>query len=179
MASNTQILSALRRAVARAPQQNQFVARVRSLAQRRAFASGPSSSSAGQAQDKAKQALEGAQKGLERAAEVAKRLGGGVGERVGSLLGGYREPLMYNLSVAREVLKQVYVAERLAPPTSFSTITSAYQTLWARASNPGYWREILNNGDWQRVGVYVIEAYGIFKVGEILGRRHLIGYKLD
>lgn len=71
---------------------------------------------------------------------------------------------MYNLSVAREVLKQVYVAERLAPPTSFSTVTSAYQTLWARASNPGYWREILKNGEWQRVGVYAIEAYGIFKV---------------
>ena len=77
---------------------------------------------------------------------------------------GYREPLMYNLSVARELLKQVYVAERLAPPTSLSTITSAYQTLWARASNPGYWREILKNGEWQRVGVYAVEAYGIFKV---------------
>ena len=71
---------------------------------------------------------------------------------------------MYNLSVAREVLKQVYVAERLAPPTSFSTVTSAYQTLWARASNPGYWREILKNGEWQQVGVYALEAYGIFKV---------------
>jgi len=175
---NAQILAAFRRAVAR-PQQNQFVARVRYQAQRRTFASGPSSSSGGAAQDRAKQALEGAQKGLERAAEVAKRLGGGVGERVGSLLGGYREPLMYNLSVAREILKQVYVAESLAPPTSFSTITSAYQTLWARASNPGYWREILKNGDWQRVGVYAVEAYGIFKIGEILGRRHLVGYKLD
>lgn len=85
--ANTQFLAALRRAVAR-PQQNQFVARVRSQAQSRSFASGPSSSSSGAAQDKAKQALEGAQKGLERAAEVAKRLGGGVGERVGSLLGG-------------------------------------------------------------------------------------------
>ncbi len=92
---NAQILAAFRRAVAR-PQQNQSVARIRYQAQRRTFASGPSSSSGGAAQDRAKQALEGAQKGLERAAEVAKRLGGGVGERVGSLLGGASFLYIYN-----------------------------------------------------------------------------------
>jgi len=102
-----------------------------------------------------------------------------VGERVGGWLGSYREPLVYNLSVGRELLKQVYLAERLQPPTSFSTIQSAYQTLWSRASNPSYWREILRNGEWQRVGVYALEAYGIFKIGEMIGRRHIVGYKVE
>ena len=76
----------------------------------------------------------------------------------------YRDPLLYNLSVTRALLKQVYVAERLQPPTSLSTIQSAYSTLWARASNPGYWREIAKSGELGRVCIYAIEAYGIFKV---------------
>lgn len=71
---------------------------------------------------------------------------------------------MYNVSVAREFLKQVYVAERLQPPTSTSTLTSAYSALWSRASNPAYWREIVRSGEWAKVGVYAVEAYGIFKV---------------
>ena len=80
----------------------------------------------------------------------------------------YRDPLIYNLSVTRELLKQVYIAERLQPPTSLSTIRSAYSTLWARASNPAYWREIAQSGELARVGVYAVEAYGIFKVRTVL-----------
>jgi hypothetical protein len=76
----------------------------------------------------------------------------------------YLDPLLYNLSVARAVLKQVYIAEALQPPTSLATIRSAYTTLWARASNLGYWRELAQNGELAKVGVYAVEAYGIFKV---------------
>lgn len=76
----------------------------------------------------------------------------------------YRQPLLYNLSVARELLKQVYLAERLQPPTSLSTIQSAYSTLWSRARSLGYWQEIARSGEWARVAVYGVEAYGIFKV---------------
>ena len=70
---------------------------------------------------------------------------------------------MYNLAVAREFLKQVYVAERLQPP-SWNTVTSAYNTIFARARNPAYWREIINSGEWVKVGIYGVEAYGVFKV---------------
>ena len=118
----------------------------------------------------------------------------------------YRQPLIYNAEVARELLKQIYIVERLQPPTSFATITDAYSVLWTRAKNPQYWRDLLTTGDWARVAVYAVEAYTIFKVGlfgistlfpflfssfwccgtywvrkqvgEIIGRRHLIGYKL-
>jgi F-type H+-transporting ATPase subunit g len=108
----------------------------------------------------------------------------------------YRHPLLYNLSVSREILRQIYIAERLQPPTSFAAITDAYTTLWSRAMSPAYWRQMASNGELLKVGIYVIEAYGIFKVGlllshsnrahsgsvqigEMIGRRHLVGYKLD
>jgi len=86
---------------------------------------------------------------------------------------------MYNLSVARELLKQVYVAERLRPPTDLVVVRNAYSTLWNRASSPVYWRGILSSGEWAKVGIYAVEAYGIFKIGEILGRRSLVGYNVQ
>jgi F-type H+-transporting ATPase subunit g len=77
---------------------------------------------------------------------------------------GYREPIVYNLTVVRELAKQVYVAERLAPPTSLNTVANAYGTMWSRASNPQYWVELTKTGEWKKVGVYALEAYGIYKV---------------
>ncbi|EPQ53923.1 hypothetical protein GLOTRDRAFT_77787 [Gloeophyllum trabeum ATCC 11539] len=124
------------------------------------------------------QGFEAAQKYGQQGVETAKKMLGPAGEKASTLLGSYKQPLLYNLAVAREILKQVYVAERLQPPTSLSAITNAYSTLWARASNPAYWREVLRNGEWKRIGVYGLEAYGIFKIGEILGRRSLVGYDL-
>ncbi|KAN0092521.1 Mitochondrial ATP synthase g subunit domain containing protein [Tylopilus felleus] len=108
----------------------------------------------------------------------AGRVLGPLGEKAAGLLGSYRQPLIYNAEVARELLKQIYIAERLQPPTSFATITDTYSVLWNRARNPQYWRDLLTTGEWARVAVYAVEAYTIFKVGEIIGRRHLIGYKL-
>jgi F-type H+-transporting ATPase subunit g len=70
---------------------------------------------------------------------------------------------VYNLSVARELMKQVYVAERLAPP-SLGAVQSAYSTLFSRAANPAYWAELINTGGWTKVAVYGLEAYGIYKV---------------
>ena len=79
------------------------------------------------------------------------------------MITAYREPLVYNFQVARELLKQIYVAERLQPP-SLSTVQNAYSTIWSRASNPGYWREVFRTGEYAKIGVYALEAYGIFKV---------------
>jgi len=59
------------------------------------------------------------------------------------------------------------------------TWVDVYTNLLNRAKNPAYWKGIVNNGEWKKVGIYAAEAYGIFKIGEILGRRHLIGYKLE
>lgn len=78
----------------------------------------------------------------------------------------YREPLVYNFQIVREFLKQVYVAERLQPP-SLSAVQSAYSTIWTRATSPTYLRELVRSGDYAKVGIYALEAYGIFKVGTL------------
>ncbi|TFK77717.1 hypothetical protein K466DRAFT_607794, partial [Polyporus arcularius HHB13444] len=74
-------------------------------------------------QKQAQDTLASVQKGLGQAVETGKRLLGPVGEKAAASLGdafcdptAYREPLSYNFAVFREVLKQVYVAERLQPP---------------------------------------------------------------
>ena len=66
--------------------------------------------------------------------------------------------------MAREVLQHVYTAERLQPPTSFGAVLGTYGTLWGRARSVAYWRQVVTSGEWARLGVYAVEAYGIFKV---------------
>ena len=39
-----------------------------------------------------------------------------------------------------------------------------YGTLWGRARSVAYWRKVVASGEWARLGVYAVEAYGIFKV---------------
>ncbi|KAG6813140.1 hypothetical protein H0H92_013764 [Tricholoma furcatifolium] len=135
------------------------------------------STSSEAAQQKAKEALGSAAETAGKAWEGAAKFLGPAGEKAGNLLGSYREPLFYNLAVGREVLKQIYRTEGLAPP-SLSTIQTAYKTLWERVTNPASLREAIGGSGLLRLGVYGVEAYGIFKIGEILGRRSLVGYDL-
>ena len=88
-----------------------------------------------------------------------------------SLCLAYREPVVYNLAVVREVAKQVYVAEGLAPPTNLQTIRGAYEQAYGKASDASWWRSILESGEWKRLAIYALEAYGIFTIGEMIGRR--------
>lgn len=113
-----------------------------------------------------------------KAFDGAKKYAGPVGERVGGALGGYREPLTYNFAILKELLKKVYIAESLAPPRSLEQITQAYRSLWKQGSSPQWWRETLNSGEWKKVGIYALEAYGIFHIGEMIGRRSIVGYNL-
>jgi F-type H+-transporting ATPase subunit g len=78
-------------------------------------------------------------------------------------LTAYRVPVTYNLQVTREVLRQVYVAERLQIP-HWTTFVSEYGLLWTRARNPAFLRELIRSGGWSKVGIYAVEGYGIFKV---------------
>lgn len=75
----------------------------------------------------------------------------------------YRAPVTYNLQVTRELLKQVYVAERLQIP-HWTAFLSEYNLLWSRVRNPAFLRELVRSGEWMKVGVYAVEGYGIFKV---------------
>lgn len=91
----------------------------------------------------------------------------------------YREPITYNSQVFINVLKTVYKRENLAPPSSLDQITSAYRTLFDRAKSLPYWQNLYRTGEYKKVAVGAAEVYGIFKIGEILGRRSLVGYKVE
>jgi len=75
----------------------------------------------------------------------------------------YKEPLLYNLAVTREVIKQIYIREGLQPP-NLSTIRSAYASLWSQVTSPGLVRNLVQSAEVGRLGVYGLQAYGIFKV---------------
>lgn len=83
----------------------------------------------------------------------------------------YREPIVYNLAVAREVAKQVYISEKLAPPTNLQDIRGAYEEFYNKASDASWWRSVLESGAWKKLAIYALEAYGIFTIGEMIGRR--------
>ncbi|KAF5342392.1 hypothetical protein D9611_001125 [Ephemerocybe angulata] len=143
--------------------------------QRRFASSSPTQEAA---QKKAQDALANAQVGAEKLLASVKKILGPVGEKAGQLLGSYKEPLVYNAAVAREVVKQIYHAERLSPP-SLATVREAYAELWSQVSNPAALRQLVQSGQLAQVGIYGLQAYGIFKIGEIIGRRSLVGYKIQ
>ena len=68
---------------------------------------------------------------------------------------GYREPLVYNTKVATSLMRQVYQAERLAPPLELGAWTNAYAHMWARGTNFGWWRDSLRNGSWVGLSIMV------------------------
>jgi F-type H+-transporting ATPase subunit g len=72
----------------------------------------------------------------------------------------YQQPVKRNIAVTREVLKHVYAAERLQPPTS---LRRRPWDVWhaVRARSVGYWREVVRSGEYARLGVYALEVYGI------------------
>ncbi|KAF7316599.1 hypothetical protein HMN09_00392400 [Mycena chlorophos] len=119
-----------------------------------------------------------AQKAEEVAGSTLQRLGP-TGQKAAEMIGPARSSLMYNLSVARELAKQIYHAELTfptGPNGAVATFRTAYETLYKRAIDLSYWRGLIQSGDIARVGVYAVEAYGIFKIGEIIGRRKVVGY---
>ncbi|PPR02169.1 hypothetical protein CVT24_011357 [Panaeolus cyanescens] len=143
------------------------------MAAQRRFAS----TSSDAAQKKAQDALASAQKNAEKVWENVQKLLGPVGEKAGQLLGSYKQPIVYNLSVAKELVKQVYVAEGLKPPT-LAAFRSAYAEIWTQLTTAGFARRVTQNGEWAQLGVYGLQAYGLYKIGEMVGRRSVVGYNI-
>jgi len=82
---------------------------------------------------------------------------------IASVSSAYRQPLFYNFAVTRELLKQVYIKEGLQPP-SFATIREAYASIWSQVTNPGFLGNLIKSEEVGRVGIYGLQAYGVFKV---------------
>ena len=66
---------------------------------------------------------------------------------------------MSRLAVGREVAKQVYIAERLAPPSSLAEVQSVTTQAYAKAQDPRFWQEAIRTGQAWKMGVYALEAY--------------------
>ncbi|EFP85571.2 uncharacterized protein PGTG_11927 [Puccinia graminis f. sp. tritici CRL 75-36-700-3] len=101
-----------------------------------------------------------------------------IGKRFDGLLGSYSQPVSQNYQFTKEVLKQVYIKENLAPP-KLEQIKSSYHEILRNVSSLNFWKQSLESGDWKRLAVYGVEAVGLFSIGEMIGRRHIVGYKLD
>ena len=171
------------------------------------------SEAAASAQAKASSVASSASTQASAAASSASSALASAGSRASSLLGGpsldalphswreltgraaaYREPVMSRLAVGREVAKQVYIAERLAPPSSVAEVQSITSQAYAKAQDPRFWQEAAKSGQLSLYALYALEAYCpssyavgcplmpravIFKIGEIIGRRSLVGYRLS
>ncbi|GAA6037214.1 hypothetical protein JCM8097_008624 [Rhodosporidiobolus ruineniae] len=123
------------------------------------------------AQQKATQAAQQAQ-------QKASQALSSVSQTAGNLLGAYKEPVLYNAAVAKELAKQVYVAEKLAPP-SFAQVSYTFRQFAQQAPHLSFWQKLYESGEYKRWLLYAVEAYGIFTIGEMIGRRHVVGYELD
>ncbi|GAA5979606.1 hypothetical protein JCM5350_004953 [Sporobolomyces pararoseus] len=141
-------------------------------------ASSSASQSAEQATQKAQQAADKAKQVAGQASERASQLWGSAQQTIGNALGSYKQPIFYNAAVAKEFAKQVYQAEKLSPP-SFSSVSYTYQQFFRQAPNFTFWQKLYQSGEYKRWILYAVEAYGIFSIGEMIGRRHVVGYELD
>ena len=66
---------------------------------------------------------------------------------------------MSRLAVGREVAKQVYIAERLAPPSSVAEVQTITSQAYAKAQDPRFWQELVKSGQLPLFGLYALEAY--------------------
>lgn len=92
--------------------------------------------------------------------------------RMGTAL---QKPVVYNLKVAGEIAKQVYTKEGMSFPTG-EQFNQAQQTV-KNYLNVNAWKG-LTVRDFAKGGVVFAEIYTFFLVGEIIGRRSLIGYNV-
>lgn len=94
---------------------------------------------------------------------------------------------LYYTKVAGELAKYVWLKEGMSPPSSAElqkVFTSDLKALYAQAlessRNPAkvaaYVRGFKSD-DYIRGGAIVVQLLGIFALGEIIGRRHVYGYK--
>ncbi|QLL34532.1 hypothetical protein HG536_0G03940 [Torulaspora globosa] len=90
---------------------------------------------------------------------------------------------VYYGKVGAELSKQVYLKEGLQPPSvaDFQKVYSQlYKNLLHYSVKP---KEVLGllkslgKNDVVKYGSYAIQIVGFYSVGEIIGRRHLVGYK--
>ncbi|KAI9271363.1 mitochondrial ATP synthase g subunit-domain-containing protein [Sporodiniella umbellata] len=87
----------------------------------------------------------------------------------------FQKPAVYNTKVAIEIAKHVYKKEGMAFPTG-AQFTEAQQTLQNSLNLKTL--KNLSFADAAKAGVVFAEIYTFFLLGEIIGRKNLIGYNV-
>ncbi|TGZ82749.1 hypothetical protein EX30DRAFT_347138 [Ascodesmis nigricans] len=91
-------------------------------------------------------------------------------------------PTIYYSKVAIELSKLVFRGQKMSPP-DLATFQSTLKTLFNPQNIAAYSRNAVqvartaSRKEAAQVGVIVAEVIGFFTIGEILGRRKLIGYR--
>ncbi|KAI9281926.1 mitochondrial ATP synthase g subunit-domain-containing protein [Sporodiniella umbellata] len=87
-----------------------------------------------------------------------------------------QKPVVYNTKVAVEIAKQVYKKEGMAFPTG-AHFTEAQQSFQNALKIKNL--KNLTFSDAAKGGIIFAEIYTFFLIGEIVGRRNLIGYNVE
>jgi F-type H+-transporting ATPase subunit g len=86
-----------------------------------------------------------------------------------------QKPIVYNAKVAGEIAKQVYVKEGMAFPNG-AQFAQAQQSVQSALKIKNL--KSLTFSDVAKGSVLFAEVYTFFLIGEIVGRRNLIGYNV-
>ncbi|VVT49297.1 uncharacterized protein SAPINGB_P002201 [Magnusiomyces paraingens] len=122
-----------------------------------------------------------------KAAAMAPRVGVRNASSLASIpakAAGFVNCTIFWAKVVGELAKQVYIKEGLAPPTQ-AQITSVFELIKKSAieaaSRPSAFIESVSQVNKVQVAVKgtvaLVQILGLFSLGEIVGRRHVVGYK--
>ncbi|ODQ47892.1 hypothetical protein PICMEDRAFT_15767 [Pichia membranifaciens NRRL Y-2026] len=117
-----------------------------------------------------------------KAQPVARRSASSLAQTIAS----FSEKSVYYTKVALELSKSVYVKEGLAPPT-VAEVTKVYECALKQADSfakdPKAFADLVaknaqgfSKDEILRYICYFIQIVGFFSLGEIVGRRNVVGY---
>ncbi|SCU91242.1 LADA_0F08878g1_1 [Lachancea dasiensis] len=106
----------------------------------------------------------------------------GFATRTVSKAQGYATKSIYYSKVVGELSKQVYLKEGLQPP-SIADFQSVYTKLYKQAVSAalkpkqslGFIKNVQKD-DVVKYGAYGIQLAGLYSLGEVIGRRKVVGY---
>ncbi|ORY82606.1 mitochondrial ATP synthase g subunit-domain-containing protein [Protomyces lactucae-debilis] len=159
-----------------------------SATQKASEAAGQASAKATETAQAAKQkASEAAGAAQEKASQAAAKAGAvlsSAGARVSGAtrgLMGLQEPVVYYAKVVGQLAKQVYLKEGMAPP-SMAQFEQVAKNIVSNGTSPKGLSSLvgqlrgLKTGEMIKLGADGLVIYGFFCIGEMIGRRNLVGY---
>ncbi|KAI9032146.1 mitochondrial ATP synthase g subunit-domain-containing protein [Hyaloraphidium curvatum] len=99
---------------------------------------------------------------------------------VGTLNRRIVEPVLYNLRVVLEVIRTSAAQQQMSPLALPGQLAEAREGLvgFFRSFSTGTWRNV-SVGQLRSMAARGLEVLGFFTVGEMIGRRNIIGYKVE